>query len=692
LLLTAVVDFADTPLSKLRQLNVPVGWAVSYAVAGFLVAPFQQSGEPYLWYPPIAIGIASLLRTDLRLWPLLFLADLAISLYRQDGNTGEALTVAASNMVAVGGAAFALGTVRKGFEVADHRDLAWLALASAGASLLAVSSGSALLHALNGGEALAAWHAWFAWWLGDMVSAISLAPLILVLTAKPAEPGARRAWAIAGWEQAGILAAAVAISYASFGDAPLIPAAAQEALAPLVFGPVIWAALRLGVRATAIAILATEVAAALSLWSTGFSGAALVYHEVLEVQAFLVALPIIGLSLALALDRERRSRSESESREARLRQASDAVHAASTRLALAAKAANVGVWDWNLDDNSLVWDDQVYAMYQIDPKTDDKYQAWLRRLHPEDAARLLAEIDGAIARGEEVRSDFRVVLPNGEERYFNTHGIIQASEGGKATRIIGIDYDVTELVRQRLKAEQSELRAAAANRSKSEFLAIMSHELRTPLNAIIGFSDLMVREAFGPLQNQRYTDYVADIRSSGHLLLSLINDILDLTRIEAGKLDLNLEPIDPNEILGDIVRLLAPLAHAKTMRLSAKEAVGCKPLLADRRALRQLLNNLVANGIKFTDPSGAVTLSAETIDAGHVALLVADNGRGIPRGRIAELCKPFVQIADPLRRDVGGIGLGLAISRSLAEAMGGSLAIDSDLGKGTTVRVTLPAA
>ena len=214
----------------------------------------------------------------------------------------------------------------------------------------------------------------------------------------------------------------------------------------------------------------------------------------------------------------------------------------------------------------------------------------------------------------------------------------------------------------------------------------------TPLNAIIGFSDLMAREAFGPLQNPRYANYVTDIRNSGHLLLSLIHDILDLTRIEAGKLDLNLEPIQPNEVLADIVRLLAPLAHAKTLHLSAMDSAACTPLLADRRALRQLLNNLVANGIKFTDAGGAVTLSAEAVDAERVALLVTDNGRGIPRERIPDLCKPFVQIANPLSRDVGGIGLGLAISRSLAQAMGGTLKIDSDIGKGTIVRVTLPAA
>ncbi len=514
-------------------------------------------------------------------------------------------------------------------------------------------------------------------------------PVILVLAERP-----QRAAKPFGWEHGATLGAAIAVAYATFGSLPA-PTIIQEAVEPLIFGPVLWAALRLGARATCGAILATAISIVLFRWSSGFAAAEvslLIQHDVLEIQCYLVAVTIVGLSLSLALDHERSARTEAESRETQLLRVAEDLRATSTRLALAAKAGNVGVWDWNLEDNSVIWDDQVYEMYQVDPNNPDKYQTWLQRLHPEDRARLLEEFDRSAKSGEEMSSHFRIVLPDGDVRHFNTHCVVQESKGGKPSRVIGIDYDVTELVRQRLKAEESEVRAETASRAKSEFLAIMSHELRTPLNAIIGFSDLMAREAFGPLQNQRYADYVADIRTSGHMLLSLINDILDLTRIEAGKIELNPEPIDPDEVLGGIVRQLSPLAQSKYLQLSATPAAGCRPALADRRALRQLLNNLVANSIKFTDAGGAVTLSAETVNGKNMALVVTDNGRGIPRERIADLCKPFVQIADPLRRDVGGIGLGLAISRSLAEAMGGTLTIDSDLGQGTTVRVVLPAA
>jgi len=685
-----LADLADTAFAKVRQLNASLGWALLYLACGLIVVRLQPGGAPALWYPPIAIGIALLQRCGIRYWPVVLAADLVVSLF-QYGQTVDAIVVPACTALEAVCAVAVLNARRRAFAIADYRDLGWLALSCAGASLMGAALGTSLLFTAHGSQTFD-WSMGLSWWIGDAASAISLLPLILILSEKAAAPAKARANTV--WEQAAMPAAALAIAYATFGYLPFIPRPIQEAVEPLIFGPVLWAALRVGTRSTCTIILTTAISVVLfHQWAVRFGIEELdTRAHVLEIQCFLVALTIVGLSLALALDGERRARIEAESREAQLRQATDDLRSTMTRLALAAKAANVGVWDWNLEDNSLVWDDQVYAMYHIDPATPDKYHAWLERVHPDDIKRLLTEIEGSVMRGEEVKSNFRVVLPGGEERYFNTHGIIQASDGGKATRIIGIDYDVTELVRQRLKAEASELQAAAANRAKSEFLAIMSHELRTPLNAIIGFSDLMVREAFGPLQNQRYADYVNDIRNSGQLLLSLINDILDLTRIEAGKLDLALERVEPGEILGDVVRSLAPLAHAKNLQLLAKEAAGCKPVLADRRALRQLLNNLVANGIKFTDAGGAVTLSSETAGSDRVALLVADNGRGIPRERIADLCKPFVQIADPLRRDVGGIGLGLAISRSLAEVMGGKLEIDSDLGQGTRVRVILPVA
>jgi signal transduction histidine kinase len=443
--------------------------------------------------------------------------------------------------------------------------------------------------------------------------------------------------------------------------------------------------------------LATLAAAVILVWSSpsfDLGRGELALNPNWEIQTTLVALSIFGAALAVALDMERKSRSKAQAREAAMQKLTEELQAAVARLTLATEAGNVAVWDWNLVDNSLIWDDNVYRVYQI-PRGQklDLYAAWVERVHPDDFPRIEAEIAACIKERREHRSAFRVVLPNGDIRHFNTHAIFQMDMMGQATRMIGIDYDVTELVQQRLKAEENEARAIAANRAKSEFLAVVSHELRTPLNAIIGFSDLMVRETRGQIGNEHYRGYIQDIRHSGTSLLSLINDILDLTRIEAGKFDLQPEPIAPDAIHQQVARSLAPLAEARQISLTVTPTDEPLLILGDVRGTHQVMTNLVANGIKFTESGGFVRLAAEAGSGGKTVILsVSDNGRGIPKDRISELCRPFVQISDAMRRDVGGMGLGLAISRSLAEAMGGRLEIESELGTGTVVRVTLPAA
>jgi signal transduction histidine kinase/integral membrane sensor domain MASE1 len=688
----ALVDLSHSALIKLRPLNAPLGWAALYLASGLLVALLQPADGPYLWYPPIAIGIVTMLRHGLRCWPLLLVADFFVSL-RQYGTPEDALVLCVCTVIELVVAVYALRRFNPNFTISDHRDLARLSAICVATGFLGASLGSGTFHLIYGADGLSV-EEWIGWWFGDATSGVSLLPLLLVLTAKGREPAVAPRWLRANWEGAGLLATAILIAYVSSGHAALLPLPLQDTLAPLLFAPVIWAALRFDMRMTALTLMTIAISAVLFRWWDGFvtDGGALSAHDVVRAQIFLAALSIIGMSLSLALHRERRARGDAEQRAAELRAASDRLCAALMRLSMAAKAGHIGIWDWDFVDDDTQWDEQIYAMYQIDPNTQDKTASWRERLHPDDAPRVEEEFQELVRGGKELRSSYRIVWPSGEVRYIISQGVVQPNASGRSSWLIGIDYDVTDLVRQRLKAEENELRAAAANRAKSEFLAIMSHELRTPLNAIIGFSDLMARGAFGALQNERYSEYIQDINRSGHLLLSLINDILDLTRIEAGKRELSLEAIEPVAVLGDVARLLAPLAQQKNIRLSVIETGPDQALIADPRALRQLLNNLVTNAIKFSDDGAVVTLATEPAAPGRVTLVVADNGRGIPRERIQDLCKPFVQIADPLRRDVGGIGLGLAISRSLTEAMRGTLDLESELGKGTTVRISLPAA
>mgnify|MGYP002381330025 CR=1 FL=1 len=238
------------------------------------------------------------------------------------------------------------------------------------------------------------------------------------------------------------------------------------------------------------------------------------------------------------------------------------------------------------------------------------------------------------------------------------------------------------------KYASEKTRAEAANRSKSEFLANMSHELRTPLNAIIGFSEVMTSEFFGPLGSQKYAEYAADIRKSGHFLLDVINDILDMSKIEAGRTELEHCDVDLTAVVDEVMRLIGP--RAAENRIAVKlDLPKFKPFAADRRALKQVLINLMSNAVKFTPEDGSISLSAQS-DEKRVRLTITDTGIGIPQRDIEKLGRPFEQVENQFTKSRGGSGLGLAISRSLIELHGGSLTIQSVVGKGTTVTVTLP--
>jgi signal transduction histidine kinase len=243
---------------------------------------------------------------------------------------------------------------------------------------------------------------------------------------------------------------------------------------------------------------------------------------------------------------------------------------------------------------------------------------------------------------------------------------------------------VRELENARLAAEES-------SRVKSQFMANMSHELRTPLNAIIGFSEVIRDALVGPVA-ARYKDYARDIHSSGRHLLGLINDVLDLSKVELGRLELHEEPLELGKIVHDCQRLMADRARASNLELGIDLPADLPLLLGDELRLRQIVLNLLSNAIKFTPAGGRITLSGGISPAGGIALAVTDTGIGMKPEEIPIALEPFRQIDSALNRRYGGTGLGLPLARTLAELHEGILDISSALGQGTTVTVTLPAA
>jgi two-component system, cell cycle sensor histidine kinase DivJ len=262
---------------------------------------------------------------------------------------------------------------------------------------------------------------------------------------------------------------------------------------------------------------------------------------------------------------------------------------------------------------------------------------------------------------------------------------------GEAADIVSVTRDISERKTQELALIDARDQAEEANRAKSRFLANMSHELRTPLNAIIGFSEVMTHEMFGPVGSPRYLEYARLINESGGHLLDLINGILDMSKIEAGKFDLSEELFDLDEVMTQAVRFVKLQSDRKGVVLKASVAPETVSIFADKRAVKQILVNLVSNGVKFTPRGGEVRVVAARAAEG-VVLAVSDTGVGIGPNDLKRLGRPFEQVEGEHVRSQEGTGLGLALVKALTALHGGDVTIGSTLGEGTTVAVVLPYA
>jgi PAS domain S-box-containing protein len=232
--------------------------------------------------------------------------------------------------------------------------------------------------------------------------------------------------------------------------------------------------------------------------------------------------------------------------------------------------------------------------------------------------------------------------------------------------------------------------AETANAQKSEFLAKISHEIRTPLNAIIGFSEVMIAERFGPMGNERYRDYLRDIHVSGEHLLSLINDLLDLSKIEAGKLELAFEAVAVSQTIQECVALMQPQANRERIIIRTSLSAGVPNVVADQRSLRQILLNLLSNAIKFTGAGGQVIVATTLEESGEVVLRIRDTGIGMSEKDLETAMKPFRQVSTTGARRGEGTGLGLPLTKALVEANRAAFSIDSTPNQGTLVKITFP--
>jgi len=257
-------------------------------------------------------------------------------------------------------------------------------------------------------------------------------------------------------------------------------------------------------------------------------------------------------------------------------------------------------------------------------------------------------------------------------------------------RAVVVFHDITSQINAQQQLFRAKEAAELASRAKSGFLANMSHELRTPLNAIIGFSETIVKEIMGPVGSAHYREYAEHINLSGQHLLALINDLLDLSKIEAGKLELNETSVDIRALLKDCQVLVSDLVHSKELMLDTHVADDLTYIYGDEQKMKQVLVNLLSNAVKFTDPGGRITVSAHREGGDLLHIAVSDDGIGIAPDQLSKVMLPFGQANDAHNREHKGTGLGLPLSKSLVELHGGEFSLKSKLGEGTTVFIRLP--
>ncbi len=319
-------------------------------------------------------------------------------------------------------------------------------------------------------------------------------------------------------------------------------------------------------------------------------------------------------------------------------------------------------------------------------------QGLFHRVHIADRPAFLRALSEADRTGQTVTVEFRLragPLESGPYLWAEMRcRPIMDPASGRA--IVAVTRDVSTRKAQEAAFAEAQRAAEQANRAKSQFLATMSHELRTPLNAIIGFSDILEQQLFGRFEFDRHRDYARLIRSSGEHLLEVVNSILDMSKIEAGRFEIHVEPVPVAGLVDGAVEMMSHQISSRQLKLVRRIEPGLPDLSADRRACKQILLNLLSNAAKFTEAGGTVTIGAHQ-DGGSIVLEVADTGIGIASEDLPRLGTPFVQADADLNRRYEGTGLGLSVVKGLVHLHGGSLAIASRPGYGTTVSVTLPA-
>jgi len=363
------------------------------------------------------------------------------------------------------------------------------------------------------------------------------------------------------------------------------------------------------------------------------------------------------------------------------------------RLRLATRAAHIGVWELDMEDSRLDWDDAMFAIHDVRAEEfTGQVESWKQNVVEADVAATEAALERAIWGGEELDTEFRIRRSDGTTHYIRTAGLVTRGESGEPLRMTGVNWDITDAKLAEGAIREAKEAAEAANRAKSLFLANMSHEIRTPMNAIIGLGQLVLATKLTDQQQ----DYMRKIQTASRSLLRLLDSVLDHSRIEAGRLEIEHLPFRIEEVIDQVSALFSRRAEEKgiVLRLNQSAAVPTA-LIGDPLRFGQVIDNLVGNAIKFTE-RGTVDVTLDAVDLGpdriEMRVQVRDTGIGVDSGRLPSLFDPFHQADGSISRRYGGSGLGLTICKQLVELMGGRIEAESIPGVGSTFRFSCPMA
>jgi PAS domain S-box-containing protein len=377
--------------------------------------------------------------------------------------------------------------------------------------------------------------------------------------------------------------------------------------------------------------------------------------------------------------------------EKRVQERTVQIEATKRRLELATHAGQIGVWEYIPREKKAIWDERMHIIHHVAiGEFDGTTQSWAKHIHPEDLAKSQMNSELAFTENLLINNEHRIIWQDGSIHYLATSAVTVFTEENMPDRVIGISIDITDRKKseETLKLANAEMENAL--KVKDEFLANMSHELRTPLNAILGISESLEEQFIGQL-NDKQLKYVGVVKESGKHLLELINDILDISKIEAGRMELTFHPISVEKLCQASLRMIKELAQKKNIKVSFKVKGEVNTIMGDERRLKQVLVNLLSNAVKFTEEGKQVGLEVVGYPANNeVTFSVWDTGIGIAQEDVKFLFKPFVQLDAGLAREYQGTGLGLALVAQMVRLHGGLVSTSSQPDKGSRFTITLP--